>query len=377
MTSQRDSIFWIEVDKIKANPLQPRREFDEQSLQSLAESIRQYGVLQPLVVTRNEVAREDGLSVEYELIAGERRLRASRLAKISLVPAVIRSGEESDLLKLEIAIIENLQREDLNPIDKAKAFEKLTSEFNFAHVEVARKIGKSREYVTNSIRLLSLPEHILEGLSERKITEGHARPLMMLNSREEEQALLFKEIIYKKLSVREAERIARKIAQDRVRKRPVEYDPELEIFENKLTESLGTRVSIEKKENGGKITIDFFTREDIQNILLLLESNKQRKASELLDNFIQSQSVPTKENSESASVDQVSPAENPEENEGGGDIPIDSDQSQEEQTDESLEGQIQDRPASLAERETDFIAKNEETKKLQEEENLYSIKNFD
>src|SRR6267154_5859469 len=159
-----DSIFWIDVDKITPNPFQPRREFDVAQLQSLSDSSRQYGVLQALVVTRKEVPKEDGgLAVEYELIAGERRLRASRIAGLSQVPVLIKVGdEENDLMKLELAIIENIQREDLNPVDRARAFERLSKDFGFKHIEIAKKVGKSREYVGNSVRLLMLPTDILQ-----------------------------------------------------------------------------------------------------------------------------------------------------------------------------------------------------------------------
>ena len=193
-----DSVFWIDVDKIHPNPFQPRREFDEAQMQSLSDSIRQYGVLQALVVTRKEYQKEDGgLGVEYELIAGERRLRASKLAGLSQVPVLIKVGDETnDLMKLELAIIENIQREDLNPVDRSRAFQRLIDEFGFKHVEIAKKVGKSREYVSNSIRLLLLPPEILDALSQGKISEGHARPLMMLGDRPEEQGTLFKEIMF-------------------------------------------------------------------------------------------------------------------------------------------------------------------------------------
>ncbi len=132
-----DAIFWIEVDKIHPNPYQPRREFDALQLQSLADSVRQYGVLQALVVTRKEMEKpEGGLAVEYELVAGERRLRAARLAGLTQVPVLIRTGEETDLMKLELAIIENIQREDLNAVDRARAFDRLAKEFGFIHAEI-------------------------------------------------------------------------------------------------------------------------------------------------------------------------------------------------------------------------------------------------
>lgn len=260
-----DSIFWVEVDKIKPNPFQPRREFDEVQLRGLADSIRQYGVLQALVVTRNELIKDDGgISVEYELVAGERRLRASRLAGLQQVPVLIRTGDETDLMKLELAIIENIQREDLSPVDRARAFDRLVKEFNFKHQEIGKKVGKSREYVSNSLRILSLPEYIINALSENKITEGHTRPLMMLVDRPQEQETLFKEIIFKKLNVREAESIARHIAVERARKL---IDQELIEIEDLFKEKLGTRVRIEKKENGGRVSIDFFNKDDLRALL--------------------------------------------------------------------------------------------------------------
>lgn len=276
--SYNNSIFWVEVDRIKPNPYQPRREFDNVKLTSLAESIRQYGVLQPLVVTRSEIQKDDGgISVEYELIAGERRLRASKLAGLFQVPVMIRSSEESNQMKLELAIIENLQREDLNPIDRGRAFKRLTTEFEFKHKQIAQKVGKSREYVSNSLRLLLLPEEIQNALSEGKITEGHTRPLLMLNDRPDEQKTLYKEITYKRLTVREAESIARRIANDKARKKSRAYDPEIIELERQLTDSLGTRVQIESRKVGGKIVIDFFSNDDLRNLLQTLKNEPALK----------------------------------------------------------------------------------------------------
>lgn len=273
-----DAIFWIEVDKIKPNPFQPRREFDEVQLRSLSDSIRQYGVLQALVVTRNEVEKEDGgIGVEYELVAGERRLRAARLAGLAQVPVLIRTGEETDLMKLELAIIENIQREDLSPVDRARAFDRLVREFNFKHHEIGKKVGKSREYVSNSLRILTLPEYIIKALSENKITEGHTRPLMMLIDRPAEQETLFKEIIFKKLNVREAESIARHIAVERARKL---IDQELIDIEGLFKEKLGTRVRIEKREEGGRVTIDFFNKDDLRALLERIISDGEVKKEE-------------------------------------------------------------------------------------------------
>ncbi len=282
-----NSIFWIDTDKIKPNPYQPRRDFDEARLQNLADSIKQYGVLQPLTVSRVEKEKDGGgLITEYELIAGERRLRAAILTGISQVPVIIRTGDTA-IMKLELAIIENLQREDLNVVDRARAFFRLANEFKFTHSEIAKKMGRSREYVSNTLRILTLSEEILTALSEGKITEGHTRPILMLADHPKEQLVLFKEIVYKKITVREAERLARKIAYDRVRKKEFMPDPEIIELEEEFQEKLGTRVHIEKKELGGQIKIDYFSTEDLRAILdLIHKSNEEKKPAEMLENYI-------------------------------------------------------------------------------------------
>jgi ParB family chromosome partitioning protein len=263
-----NAIFWVEVEKISPNPYQPRKEFDEMALQSLAESIRTYGVLQPLVVTRKEVFHEEGgMTVEYELISGERRLRASKLARLSQVPVLIRSGEEGAREKLEIAIIENLQREDINSVERAQAFSRLIKEFKLKQADIASKVGKSREYVANTLRILTLPEDIITALSEGRISEGHTRPLLMLVDKPEEQLVLFKEIMAKKLSVREAESLSRRVATDRIRNKEKYLDPVIIEMEKSFTETLGTRVRIEKGKEGGKVTIDFFSPDDLRALL--------------------------------------------------------------------------------------------------------------
>lgn len=302
-----DSIFWVDVEKIKPNPFQPRKEFDKTQLECLADSIKQYGVLQALVVTRKEIEKSDGgLDVEYELIAGERRLRAAKISGLQQVPVLIKTGEETDLMKLELAIIENIQREDLSPIDRARAFEKLANEFKFKHVEIARKVGKSREYVSNTIRILTLPSEILDALSKGQISEGHTRPLLMLGDRQDEQRTLFKEIIFKKMTVREAEAISRKIAYDKARKKDYAFDPELIELEEKIAASLGTRVSIERRENGGKLTIDFFSNDDLRVISELIGVNKGKDPNEMLDRHIAKQDHGVK-SSESEKSENVPP----------------------------------------------------------------------
>ena len=300
-----NSIFWVDVEKIKPNPFQPRREFDEARLRDLADSIRQYGVLQPLTVSRMEVLKEDGgIAVEYELIAGERRLRASKLAGLEQVPVIIRVGDDN-MAKLELAIIENLQREDLNPVERARAFFRLAEEFKFTHGQIGAKVGKSREHVSNTLRLLALPQEILDALSQGRISEGHTRPILMLADRPEEQSVLFKEIMFKKMTVRDAEKIARKIAYDRVRKKEYLPDPEIIEMEDTLQQTLGTRVHIDRKENGGQIMIDFFSNEDLRMILDLLKSNQEKNPNEMLEKFIARQQTDNELKPETSSVESV------------------------------------------------------------------------
>jgi len=351
-----NSIFWIDIEKVKPNPFQPRREFDEARLRDLADSIRQYGILQPLTVSRIEIVKEDeGIEVEYELIAGERRLRASKLAGLTQVPAIIRVGDDN-MAKLELSIIENLQREDLNAVERARAFFRLVEEFKFTHTQIGAKMGKSREYVSNTLRLLALPQEILDALSAGKISEGHTRPILMLSDRPEEQSVLFKEIMWKKLTVRDAEKIARKIAFDKVRKREYIQDPEISEIEGKLQETLGTRVHIEKKENGGYITIDFFTNDDLRTILDIIKSkNEGGNPNLMLEKFI-SQKESESKVIEVPAFTQV-------------DIPSNSD-SQILAVSDSIIEDIQD-DIHLVDDRT-----NDEIKKAEEDVDLYNINNF-
>ena len=288
MHNLSDSVFWVEVDRIKPNPYQPRREFDEAKLRELGESIKQYGLLQPITVTRKEIPKEDGgLSVEYELISGERRLRASKLMHLEQIPVIIRTGENTDQLKLELAIIENLQREDINPMERAKAFKQLGEQFKLTNVEIAKKVGRSREYVSNTMRLLKLPSEIQDHIANGKLTEGHARPLLMLNDRKDEQQVLLKEILLKKLSVRESETIAQRAAHEKTHKKTM-VDQEVVQLEKELTESLVTRVHIEPKEVGCKVVISYFSTDDLRSLLDLMKAennvpNVFTKAEEKID----------------------------------------------------------------------------------------------
>jgi hypothetical protein len=195
---------------------------------------------------------------------------------------IIRIGDDNQT-KLELAIIENLQREDLNPIDRAKAFNQLNTEFNFKHVDIAKKMGKSREYVSNSMRLLTLPAEIQDALSKGKISEGHTRPLLMLTDKKEEQMTLFREMLIRKMTVREAEMLARKVAQDKVRKKSYIKDPNIVEIESSLAEKLGTRVHIEKRDVGGVITIDFFSYDDLESIVDQIKKARAENAQSMAD----------------------------------------------------------------------------------------------
>jgi ParB family chromosome partitioning protein len=238
-------------------------------------------------VTRKEIERPgEGIFVEYELIAGERRLRASKLAGIAQVPVVIRTAEDTDRMKLELAIIENLQREDLNAIDRAIAFNRLASEFSLTHVEIGKRVGKSREYVSNTLRILMLPQEMRDALGAGQINEGHTRPLLMLSDRPQEQITLFKEIVTRRITVRDAEALARRVALDRARNKAL-VSPDLMSLEKQLSERLGTRVRIEKKDTGGKLLIDFFSPEDLTALCLTLSLQQVRSAADTTATVVQ------------------------------------------------------------------------------------------
>lgn len=296
------SVFLIEVDKIRPNSQQPRTEFDLEKLKDLSESIRQYGVLQPLVVIRRETENENGISVEYELIAGERRLRASKLAGLSQVPVVIRK-ESDEKTKLELAIIENLQREDLNAIDRAMAFAKLADSFKLKHHEIAARVGKSREYVSNTIRLLMLPEEIQSGLTRGEVSEGHCRTLLALDGRLEEQMALYRDIVEKKMSVRLVEKITRNMVNGLLMAE-AGVNADLKSMEKKLADTLGTKVQIEMTGGRGTISINFFSSEELNAFInkIIAEKNVPPEAGgtaveKSIDGIIENKSAPAESES--------------------------------------------------------------------------------
>jgi len=208
--SSKESIFLIDIDKIKPNPYQPRREFNKIELEELAESIKTYGILQPLLVSKVEREVPNGRQVDYELIAGERRLRAAKLAKQPRVPVIIKHAP-SNKHKLEVSLIENIQRNDLSPLEEAAAYKRLQQEFGVSQSDIARRVSKSRPYVANTIRMLSLPQKIQGALARGEINEGHTRPLLSLEAGNL-QDKLFSEITTQRFTVRQAEERARQLA---------------------------------------------------------------------------------------------------------------------------------------------------------------------
>lgn len=249
-------------------------------LAELADSIREHGILQPLVVTKIETEVLTGTKVEYQLIAGERRLLASKMAGLLQVPVIIRKMP-SEGEKLELALIENIQREDLNVIERARAFEKLINEFNFLQKDIARRIGKSRESVSNALRLLNLPLEIQKGLEGQLISEGHARAILTLANPEKQRALYYA-ITQNNLSVREAQDLAENFGRRRGRQNRENSDPEIKALETRLEETLGTKVSVNKKGDRGKIQIAFYSQEELAEIANRLFASAQSQDNNYL-----------------------------------------------------------------------------------------------
>jgi len=245
----------IETVRIVPNPHQPRLRFDEEKLRELADSIKEHGVIQPLIATKN--------GNQYELIAGERRFQASKLAGLKTVPVIVRDATE--LQKLELAIIENVQRHDLNAIEEAKSYLRLAEEFDLSQDEVARKMGKSRSVVANKLRLLHLPVEIQKALIEGGITEGHAKAILAIENPEKQRAL-FEMILKNSLTVRQTEDKTKEISVKK-HTRHVAVDLEAKRIEDMLAGTLGTKVRLSKSGSGGKIMIDYYSPEELDNIL--------------------------------------------------------------------------------------------------------------
>lgn len=260
LPDQDGGITEVPVDQVIPNPRQPRTQMDETELQGLADSIREHGVLQPIVVS------QDTTQNQYILIAGERRLRAARKAGLDRVPVIIRAA--NDQQRLELALIENVQRADLTPLETAEAYHHLIDEFGMTHEEVAVRVGKSREAVTNTHRLVKLPEEVRQGLAQGAITEGHARALLGLEAHPAAMIEVYKTVINNHLSVRQTEALVKQLNLPRM-KRPARKDVPADVqeMEDQLRRYLGTRIKLRYGKDGGSLTIYYFSDEELNDMI--------------------------------------------------------------------------------------------------------------
>jgi ParB family chromosome partitioning protein len=250
-------IFRLEVDRIATNRYQPRQTFDDQGISDLAESIQTHGVIQPVLVRS---LQQGG----YELIAGERRLRAVRLLGLPTIPAIVQ--EATDERSLELALIENIQREDLNPLETAEAYHRLGEDFHLSQEDIAHKVGKDRSTVANALRILTLPKEVKEEIASGRLSMGHAKALLSL-SRGRDQVDVAARIVEKGLSVREAETLVRGWTAPGTTKRPVLPDPHVQDVEERMQRALGTKVRIQGRGKRGRIVVEYYGLEDLQRIL--------------------------------------------------------------------------------------------------------------
>ena len=255
----QEGTLWVPIEKIIPNPQQPRFKVNPEDLQELSDSIKEHGIIQPLIVTYElEMDR-------YILIAGERRLRAAGLAEMETVPVLVRQATEQQ--RLELALIENIQRADLTPLETAEAYRHLNETFNLSHEEIAKRVGKNRVTVTNNLRLLKLPEIVQNALAEGTITEGHARALLGLNTPEAQIAAM-QSVIKQDLNVRQTEELVRKLTGNRPAPRPVKQpDPEIKALEERLRGQLGTRVNLNAGKKGGSLVIYYYSSEELETIV--------------------------------------------------------------------------------------------------------------
>ncbi|MBM7606722.1 ParB/RepB/Spo0J family partition protein [Metabacillus litoralis] len=264
---QEESVQEIKLNEIRPNPYQPRKIFEEDAIQELKESILQHGVLQPIILRKSIKG--------FEIVVGERRYRAAKEAKLPSIPAVIRNLTEQQMM--ELALLENLQREDLSPIEEAQAYHTLMDKLDFTQEALAKRLGKSRPHIANHVRLLSLPKPIQQLIAEGKLSMGHGRTLLGLKNKDKLQPLVEK-ILREQLNVRQVEQLIQQINQN-VPRETKKNKPEKDVFikerESFLQEYFGTSVIIKKQKKKGKIEIEFFSQDDLDRILELLDSQKQ------------------------------------------------------------------------------------------------------
>ncbi|MDR4890489.1 ParB/RepB/Spo0J family partition protein [Fredinandcohnia sp. QZ13] len=257
----------IKVNELKPNPYQPRKTFEPEAIAELKESILIHGVLQPLIVRKTIKG--------YQIVAGERRFRAAKEAKLATVPVVVRELDEQQMM--EIALLENLQREDLSPIEEAFAYQSLIDHLKFTQEQLAKRVGKSRPHIANHLRLLSLPKHVQNLISEGKLSMGHGRTLLGLKKKEKLNAIVEK-VLAEELNVRQLEALINQLNQNVPRETSKPPKKEKDVFikeqESFLRERFGTSVTIKQTKKKGKIEIEFFSNEDLERILELLESPK-------------------------------------------------------------------------------------------------------
>lgn len=260
--ANKEDINFIEIDEIAPNESQPRKTFNKEKLEELARSIKTHGVIQPIVV------RKQGS--HYEVVAGERRWRAARIAGLSEVPCIVR--ELTDEQNMLVAIIENVQREDLNPIEEARGIRAMIEDYELTQDEVAKAVSKSRPYITNALRMLKLPDAVLDMVSAGKLSAGHARAI--LSAKEEEQTEIAKHVETKGLSVREAEKLSKKgLSFDR--KKPGKHPAKnaaVKQIESELSSALGTKVNLSQNGNKGKIEIEYYSREELEGLIEALRA---------------------------------------------------------------------------------------------------------
>jgi len=259
---QESGIKQIPTEKISPNPRQPRADIDSKELDELAVSISEHGILQPLIITAGDTPGS------YILIAGERRLLAAKSIEMDTVPAIIREATDQELV--ELALIENVQREDLNPLEASEAYRQLSEDFGLSHEEIAARVGKSRTTITNSLRLLNLPDEVKKALVSEKISEGHARAILALPSSKAQVAAL-NSILKLNLNVRQTEDLVRKLGGEKPKSKPIaNVDPEIKALEEQLRQRLGTKVALNQKRSGGTLTIHYYSTEELDTLLAIL-----------------------------------------------------------------------------------------------------------
>ncbi|KGR75446.1 ParB/RepB/Spo0J family partition protein [Ureibacillus sinduriensis] len=257
-----DQVEKIDLQKLVVNPFQPRRTFDEEAIAELAQSIMEHGIIQPIVVRKK--------GKRYEIVVGERRFRAAKFANLKEIPAIVRSLTEDQMM--ELAILENLQREDLTPIEEAEAYQSLIEKLNFTQEELAKRLGKSRPYITNHLRLLTLPEEVRALVDKGELSMGHGRTLLGLKNKRRIPDVAEK-VIKHGLNVRQLEALIKQLNEEvsRETEKPVNKDIFVQATETQLREYFGTNVQIKKSKNKGKIEIEFYSEDDLERILEILQ----------------------------------------------------------------------------------------------------------